>query len=246
MRTLLWFIHFWLYLIVVIPKFLWIRHLQNSGRIREHDAIVRRVVRKWARKMISTAGGTVTVEGLEHLPEGPAVYVANHRSYFDIPLCLGYLGDDTKPLLAKKEIRKIPLVRGWMQELHCVFLDREDPREAISNLKEAEEWVRQGYSMVVFPEGTRTKDGTLGEFKAGAFRIAQKNNVPVVPFCIKDTDKLMARDSFRIHPAAVAIRILPPVDTSGYTRADWKKLPELTESMVREGLAQLYGTGNDQ
>lgn len=243
MRTILWFIHFWLYQLALLPSRFKARRLAKAGNRAAHDAVVRKAVGPWARSMIRTAGGTVSVEGLENMPEEPAVYVSNHRSYFDIPLVLGYLGDDTKPLVAKKEIGKIPLIRAWMEELHCVFLDRDNPREAIKNIKEAEYWVAEGYSMVVFPEGTRTKDGYLGEFKPGAFKIAQNNKVPVVPFCMKDTDKLMGRDNLWIHPAHVAIKVLPPIDTEDYTRADWKNLPKLAEEKVREGLEAMDGEG---
>lgn len=246
MRTLFWFIHFWLYLIVIAPKHWQVKRLAKRNDMDAHDALVREVVGKWARRMIGAAGGSITVEGLENLPTGPAVYVSNHRSYFDIPTVLGYLGDDTKPLVARHEIRKIPLIRGWMKDLHCVFLHRDDPRAAISDLNEAADWVAKGYSMVIFPEGTRTKTGELGEFKAGAFRIAQKNKVPVVPFCIMDTDKLMARDSLWIHPAHVTLKILPPIDTSHYAKAQWRALPALAESQVRAGLDTMLPAPKDQ
>ena len=235
-KTVFWFIRFVLYLIVVEPLHQRAVRLRKKGMTEAHDALVRRVVHHWAQCLIRWAGGTVTVEGLEHMPKTPAVYVCNHRSYADIPVILGWLGDTPIPLLAKKQIGKLPLIRGWMEELHCVFLDRDDMREGIKNLKEAEDWVRAGYSMVVFPEGTRSKDGSLGEFKAGAFRIAQKNKVPVVPFCMKNTDKLMARDTFWIHAAHSKIKILPPIDTAAYSKEDWRHLPKLTEDMVRTGL----------
>ena len=112
MRTILWFIHFWLYQLALLPSRFKARRLAKAGDRAAHDAVVRKAVGPWARSMIRTAGGTVSVEGLENMPEEPAVYVSNHRSYFDIPLVLGYLGDDTKPLVAKKEIGKIPLIRA--------------------------------------------------------------------------------------------------------------------------------------
>lgn len=237
MRTILWFIYFWLYQLAILPNRLRAKHLAKKGDASGHDALVRKTVGPWARGMIRAAGGKVTVTGLENMPNEPAVYVSNHRSYFDIPMVLGYLGDDTKPLVAKKELGKLPLVNGWMRELHCVLLDRENPREAIKGIKEASYWVSMGYSMVIFPEGTRSKDGTLGEFKSGAFKIAQSNKVPVVPFCIMDTDRLMGTDSLQIHPADVSMKVLPPIDTSEYERADWKKLPELVEGIIKEALA---------
>lgn len=239
MRTILWFLYFWLYLIVLWPIHLYTMHLRRKGELAKHDRITRSVVGKWARRLIHLAGARVTVEGLENLPEGPAVYVANHLGYFDIPLVLGYLGGDTKPLVAKKEIKKIPLIRGWMEELHCVFIDRENLRAAVAALGEAAEWVAQGYSMVIFPEGTRSKTGEMGEFKGGAFKIAQKNKVPVVPCCICGTENLMERNGYWIRPAKIALKVLPAIETENYTREEWRTLPALAEQKVREGLAEM-------
>ena len=127
MHTILWFLYFWLYLIAVLPLYWYLRRLEKRGDRERCDPILHRTVGRWARRLIRAAGAKVTVEGLDKLPAGPAVYVANHQGYFDIPVVLGYLGDDTKPLVAKKEIDRIPLIRRWMRLLHCVFLDRENP-----------------------------------------------------------------------------------------------------------------------
>ena len=89
MRTILWFIHFWLYQLALLPSRFKARRLVGAGDRAAHDAVVRKAVGPWARSMIRTAGGTVSVEGLENMPDEPAVYVSNHRSYFDIPLVLG-------------------------------------------------------------------------------------------------------------------------------------------------------------
>lgn len=238
MRTIIWFIYFWLYLLVLLPQHLHVRRLEQRGDVAAHDALTRRVVGRWARRLLKLAGARVTVAGLENLPQGPAVYVSNHLGYFDIPVLLGYLGDDTKPLVAKKEIEKIPLIRDWMKELRCVFIDRDNPRAAVAALNEAADWVKGGYSMVVFPEGTRSKTGKTAEFKAGAFKIAQKNKVPVVPVCITGTDLLMERNRYWIHPAAVTLTVLPAIQTEGYAKEDWRALPALAEAQVRAQLGE--------
>lgn len=238
LRTIWWFIQFWAYLIGVLPTYYKAKRLEKRGDIAAHDEITRRVVGKWARRMIKAAGGTVTVAGLEHMPERPAVYVGNHLGYFDIPLVLGYLGNDTKPMLSKQEIRKIPLIRSWMAELRCVFVERNNPKQSVLALNEAASWVRKGYSMVVFPEGTRSPDGLVHEFRGGAFRIAQKSEAMVVPFCITGTGDLMPKGSLRIRPAAVSMRVLEPIDTTDFQQEDWKALPAKCEDAIRQ--AQLH------
>lgn len=126
-----------------------------------------------------------------------------------------------------------------MRLLHCVFLDRENPRHAVAALNEASGWVAKGYSMVIFPEGTRSKTGEVAEFKGGAFKIAQKNKVPVVPFVIDGTAQLMERNHYFIHGGPVQLRVLDPIDTSDYTKEDWRALPALCERRVRDALAAL-------
>lgn len=238
MRTILWFLYFWLYLLAVEPWLWKVRALKRQGRTEEHDILAGRIIHNWARRLLAAAGARVTVEGLENLPEGTAVFVSNHQSYFDIPLALGYLGDP-KGLVSKKEIDRIPFIRQWMRELGCVFLDRENLRASVSALGDASDRVAAGYSMVVFPEGTRSETGEVGEFKAGAFKIAQKNKVPVVPFVLEGSSRLMGKHSLWIHPASVTVKILEPIDTSCYGREEWRALPALAERRVKDGLALL-------
>ena len=239
MHTILWFAYFWFYLFMVYPLLLWAQHLRLKGKIQRHDAITFAVIHNWARRLLKAAGANVTVRGLENLPpdDVAAVYVGNHQGYFDIPLVLGYLGG-AKGLVAKKEIQKLPLIRSWMIELGCVFIDRDNPRASMNALNKAAEHVQAGYPMVVFPEGTRSKTGDMGEFKAGAFKVAQKNSVPVIPFFIEGTGHLLERNGFRIKPAAITLTVLPMIDTIGYTREDWKALPALAENHVRQALNQ--------
>ncbi|MEA5134748.1 MAG: lysophospholipid acyltransferase family protein [Candidatus Fimivivens sp.] len=239
MYTIVWFAYFWLYLIAVHPLLLWARYLRRKGDVLRHDAVVFAVIHKWARRLLKAAGAKITVRGLENLPPDSvaAIYVGNHQGYFDIPLVLGYLGG-AKGLVAKKEIKKMPLICSWMVELGCVFIDRDNPRASMNALNQAAQHVSDGYPMVVFPEGTRSKTGDMAEFKAGAFKIAQKNNVPVVPFFIEGTGHLLERNGYRIKPAAVDITVLPMIDTTGYTREDWKALPALAQDSVSRALDQ--------
>jgi len=238
MRTILWFIYFWAYVICLLPQYVRVRRMAKAGDIAAHDALTRKVARKWARRMVKAGGGTVSTKGLEHMPKGPAVYVGNHIGNFDIPLVMGYLGEDAKPIFAKKELRNLPLINRWMDELHCVFVDRKNPRSAVTSINEAAKWVGEGYSIVIFPEGTRSPTGLVRDFKGGAFKIAQKAHVPVVPFAIHGTDKIMGHNSIWIHPAHVSIEILPPIPTENFTRKDFAALPNQCANVIRAALGQ--------
>lgn len=239
MRTIIWFFNFWIYLLVILPKYRKVCKLREAGDIQAHDEMTRLYVGKWARNMIKMAGGTVEVKGLEHMPATGAVYVGNHIGNFDIPLAMAYLGDDTKPMFAKIELKKMPMIRDWMEELYCVFVDRKNPRAAVSALNQAAKTVNNGYSMVIFPEGTRSPDGLVKEFKGGAFKIAQKTGAPVVPFAITGTDKMMPRGSMWIRPATLTLEVLPPIHTTDFTREDFANLPEECANRIRKALHQI-------
>ena len=238
MRTIIWFLYFWLYLIVVLPEYWRVCRMEKRGETERHDRLVRKHVQNWAGRLLRLAGAEITTTGRENIPEGPVVFVANHQGYFDIPLMLTQL-DKPNPIVAKKEIMKLPMIRGWMEQLRCVFLDREDPRKSMESLKSAQELLGKGYSVTIFPEGTRNSGGELGELKAGAIRVATRAHVPVVPVCIDGSYKLMKKGSLWIHPAKVKIRILPAISTEGMSREEIRALPEQLREQIGNGIEQL-------
>ena len=238
MRTIVWFIYFWLYLVAKIPTLRRGQKALKAGDWKTADALCNKWVPDWAGNLLKLAGVQVKVEGKENIPQGrPCVFVANHRSYYDIPLMLTQL-DAPHPLVSKQQVQSIPLVRGWMELLHCVFLDRDDARKAMQSLNEAIGLVERGYSVTIFPEGTRTKgaEGTLGEFKAGAFRIATKTGAPLVPVAITGSRDIMENNNGWMKPAKVTIRILPPIETAQLSRAEVKELPGITAQQIQAHL----------
>jgi len=120
LRTLIWFLYFWLYLILLLPVlfYYWRLDLRNDPRL---DGKVNQKVQNWARRLMRVAGMQVTVNGRENLPDRAAVYIANHQGNFDIPLMLSCLGR-AHGLLAKQELARIPILRLWMRLLHCLFV----------------------------------------------------------------------------------------------------------------------------
>lgn len=233
MRTILWFIQFWASLFALMPSLRKAEKLQQAGDTAAQDDLTRKSVRRWADMRLRTAGVQVTVIGKENLPDSPAVYVGNHLGNFDIPLLLTHLGEFPPAIVAKKELAKLPLVSRWMRLLHCEFLDRKDARAAMTTLQAATAHVKNGYPVVIFPEGTRSRTGLVGEFKSGAFRIAQKSGAALVPLCIRGTDRVMERNGNWIRPAKVELHILPAIDTTNFTREQWRDLPQQMEELIR-------------
>lgn len=237
MRTIIWFIYFWLYLLVMIPYMNRAKKLAAEGKKEEHDTLVRTCVDRWANRLMRLAGVDITVTGKENIPDGTVVYVANHQGYFDIPLMLTQLAQPG-PILAKKQIEKLPFIRDWMGELHCIFIDRDDPRQSMDCLKQAQKLLSEGYSVVIFPEGTRNYGGELKEFKAGAIRVATKGKVPIVPVCIDGSYTIMEKNNMWIHPGKVKITIMPSIPTETMSKEEVRALPDQLREMLASQLAK--------
>ncbi len=174
----------------------------------------------WGRRFIRAGGWRVRVEGLERLPAGGTILVSNHQSLVDIPLFLSAFPKEIK-FLAKRELGKIPLFGKAMAYAGNLFIDREDPRGFVQLMHEAVRRIRQGEVVVVFPEGTRSADGTIGEFKEGAFYIARKAGVPVFPVYIDGGQRALPKGTLVPRPADLVVRVLEPLSVGpGASLAD--------------------------
>ncbi len=190
MRTIIWFLYFWLSLILLVPSMLRAQFLTSRRKWEKRDRMVNSRVRWWMGSLLRLAGVEVTVSGLENIPNCPAVFVSNHQGNFDIPILLCNL-DRVHGIVAKIELQKIPFIRIWMRYFNCVFIDRNNPRRSMAALNQAIRNIQEGGSMIIFPEGTRSRNDEVGEFKAGGFKIAQKTGAPIVPVCIGGSYKAM-------------------------------------------------------
>lgn len=235
LRSAVWLIYFFLYLIVMLPKSIYMKHLKKQGRIAECDAYIRKASIKWASSLMKLAGCKVEITGRENIPKDRAVlFTPNHQGMYDVPIMLTSL-DKPNGLVAKKEAAHYPMLSTWMKYLHCVFIDRENPREGLKALNETAENIQNGYSMVIFPEGTRSKSDELGEFKGGAFKIAQKCQCPIIPVCIDGSYKIMeANGGLKMRPGTVRVKILPPIETKGMSREEFRRLPQRVHDLIAE------------
>lgn len=166
--------------------------------------------RFWGRLGIRLAGVQVTVSGSEQLPEGPIVVMSNHASNFDILALQGFF---PRPLswIAKKELFDIPIFGRSMRHGGYIPLDRGDGRQALKSMQEAADQIRGGKSVIIFPEGTRTRDGRLLPFKRGGFLLAARAGVPVVPVAINGSFQINPGGALQLYGGNVAIRIQPPI-----------------------------------
>ena len=238
LRTIAMFVYLFGYMIVhygVLRRAEWLLAAGDTEAVR---AIVVQHIPHWAKGILHVTGVQLTVDGLENIPKNTAcVFVGNHRSYYDIPLLLAAL-DTPHGILAKEELEKIPLLNRWMKLLGCVFVQRDDVRASVRALNDATAIVEGGRSFVIFPEGTRYKgeEGGAGEFKAGAFRIAVKTGAPVVPVAVTGARALFESNGNRCRPGSVRIKIMPPIQTAGMSKAEQKQLPDAVRQSILAAL----------
>jgi 1-acyl-sn-glycerol-3-phosphate acyltransferase len=176
--------------------------------------------RGWARFLLAVSFVRVSVQGRENLDGSrTCIFCANHLSYLDPPLLLACLETPVR-FLAKKSLFGIPFL-GWaMRGEGDVPIDRENPRAAARSLARAAALVRQGTSLVVFPEGGRSRDGTLQPFLSGAFRIAIRSQTPVVPIAIRGTREALRPGSLHFRGGHVQVAIGKPISTHELSAAD--------------------------
>jgi 1-acyl-sn-glycerol-3-phosphate acyltransferase len=173
------------------------------------------VARNWAKFILWIFGIKVTVHGLRHLGSSRHyIYVSNHASMFDIPAVLSGIPDEIRIVL-KKELTKVP-IWGWALKYgHYISIDRDNPKDAVRSLERAAETVRNGASVLLFAEGTRSRDGALHPFKRGAFSLAARSGIPIMPVAIKGTFRILPKGSWKVAPADVSLVLDAPIPTKG-------------------------------
>lgn len=188
----------------------------------------------WAKTNLALAGLRVKIEGLERLdPMQTYIFMPNHASFLDILLAFAYIPCNFR-MITKEEIFLIPLM-GWaLKRSRQIPMDRANPRKGLASLSQAFNLLREGISITVFPEGTRTSDGEIKDFKATLFILPIRSGVPVVPVRIDGTFEALKRGSVLLNPVPLKITFHPPIPGGSFTDRDrWlyaKKVQEVLAS----------------
>lgn len=179
--------------------------------IDRSGSLVHSIGALWCRIILALSGVRVNVDGVSNIPRaGPVIFMSNHQGAFDIPALQGYIPVQFR-WVAKKSLFKIPVI-GWTMSLAgYIGIDRENAAEAMRNIEDAAQKIRGGTSVLVFPEGTRSDTGRLLPFKRGAFLLAGRSGVPVVPVAIQGTKDIMKRGRYSINPSTVRISFGRPI-----------------------------------
>jgi 1-acyl-sn-glycerol-3-phosphate acyltransferase len=209
-RTLFVAIFLGLYCIVVgIPLLLWTVISRNPGAL--YWAGVKGVM-----FFVRVVGVRVEVSGLGKIPAGACLFVANHTSSADAPAVVGAIPRRIAILL-KKSLFSWPIAGQAFRLAHFIPVERGNHESAIASLEKATEAMQKGQSFLIYPEGTRSPDGRLQEFKRGAVVMAIKAGVPIVPMVCAGAHKVMEKRSFVIRPGVITVEFLEPIDASAYT-----------------------------
>jgi 1-acyl-sn-glycerol-3-phosphate acyltransferase len=168
--------------------------------------------------------------------------MTNHQSYFDIFALLANLPVDFKFVL-KQELMKIPLLGFSMRRAGYIGIEREDPRKAIQSINKAVEKIKNGASVLIFPEGTRSIDGRIQAFKKGGFNLALRSDCDIVPVTISGSHHIVQKGSLKINKGSFRMHIGKPISVKGY---DKRNVTQLMEKVRDAMLSQVVNDGNDK
>ena len=224
-----------LYLLLGIPVLLveWVIGKYNK-KAKDYSCL--RMVQTAFKLMLKVAGVRLTVIGEEHVPKDQAVlYIGNHRSYFDIlltysrcPRLTGYV--------AKVEMLRYWLLRDWMKALYCLFLDREDMKAGLKTILQGFEYIKNGISICIFPEGTRNRQEEMLPFKEGSLKMAEKTGCPIIPMAITNSAEIFENHLPFVRPCHVILEYGTPILPKELSKEDRKFLGAYTQKKIQEML----------
>ena len=206
------------------------------------SSAIKYAVRPWGKMIILTTGVTLDVKGLENIPKEPSIIMYNHQSVYDIFAFMAVLPIDWKAVM-KKEVLDMPFI-GWVSKVAGhYFVARDGSERDTKEVKKIAERIRLGPSVLIAPEGTRSKDGKLLPFQKGGFFIAMLAGVPIVPMVMMGGAKIYAKTSWVVNSGTMKVRVLPPVYPGDLPRG--KAGREELMRIVREGMEEVLEKEGD-
>ena len=191
-----------------------------------------RIASLWARILLILTNTRVKVIGTENVLAGkPQVFMANHQSDFDILIVLAHIPGQFR-WIVKKELFNIPVFGAAMRNAGYIEIDRQHHERAMMSVDEAARKIKEGKSVMSFPEGTRSRDGSIKPFKKGMFHLAIKSGVPIVPISIVGAKDIMPKRSLHIKPGQVTLVIDKPIDVNGYAIENRHELIERVRNVI--------------
>ena len=237
MRTIFLWVYFVCYMLVSIFYRFRLAFVKKFGTREQAEKLVYNFASNCAKDIIRKSGVKVNIDGEENIPKEACLFVPNHQGLFDLLLVLGYIN---RPVgfIAKKGTKSIPLISGWMKEMHCVFIDRKNTREGLKAINQGVENLKDGHSMVIFPEGTRSRSSQIGKFKKGSMRLAIKSGCPIVPITIQGTYKVFEENHGIVTPGIISLIISKPIYIKDFTIEEQSNLSNIVRDIIRKNLPE--------
>ncbi len=227
-------IHYGFYMIWLRLQGFGFEFIKKTKGEKEALIYLQKVAYNWSKFTMDIIGIDLDVQGLENIPNETCVFIGNHSSILDIPILL-YTTNRNLAFISKKEILKAPIVGYWLRRNKSVTLDRENPRTAVDTINQAVKNIEDGTTMVIFPEGTRNKEGKVGEFKKGSLKLATKSKVSIVPVSIDRASRAF-EDAREFRPTKIKVVFGKSIDTRELSKDNEKDLVENIRNIIISNL----------
>ncbi len=233
MRLILALIFLLIFFVISIPLYL-VEFITGKFNRRAMVASSQAIVAFAFRIILFISGVKNTVIGRDNVPKKePVLYISNHRSYFDVVVAYASIPTLTG-FMAKKEIAKVPFLSTWMRFLQCLFIDRADIKQGLKTVLKGIEQVKDGYSVFISPEGTRSQTSEMLPFKEGSFKIAEKTGCAIIPVAISNTDEVLENHMPWIRSTHTIIEYGKPVYPKDLSKEQLKFLGSYVQGIIKE------------
>ncbi|WBW98702.1 lysophospholipid acyltransferase family protein [Oceanirhabdus sp. W0125-5] len=213
----------------------WLKIYEKIGKEDKLNAVVQRFVLKVTDHISKGIRLNYEVVGKENIPDEACLFVSNHQSYFDV-LAITHAVGKSVGFVAKEELKKIIYFRYWLAKGNCVFINRKNPREGLKAINEAANKIKNGHSMVIFPEGTRSRGSNIAPFKKGSMKIAIKAGAKIVPVSIEGTYKAYEKTK-GFSKVNAKIIFNEPIDTKELSKEELADVHERIRQNIAENIA---------
>lgn len=213
-----------------------------AGDIQKEQSAILAACQQWSSQIVDKLEIKINVIHEENLPkQGPVVFISNHQSYADILTFLYVIKNHQVSFIAKDSLEKIPVFGSWVKRIRGIYIRRGDARASLATINEGASYLKEGFSLVIFPEGTRSQSSQMATFKAGSFKLATKARVPIVPITINGGYRTYEGPGYVKKGTSIDFLVHEPVNTANLDRHQLALLPGQIEDTVRQGLETLTG-----
>ncbi|MCT4612800.1 MAG: 1-acyl-sn-glycerol-3-phosphate acyltransferase [Clostridia bacterium] len=234
LRAIIVLVVFLIFEIVMLPILLILKIVKIKNK-KFTKNVLYRLVKVFTNIMLKISGVKLNIDKRNLESNETYLFVSNHQSIFDILFIIKAI-DIPIAFIAKKELVYLPVLRLWMKELGCIFIDRKNIKNSINEINNAVDKLKNNNSLVIFPEGTRSVDGNIGKFKPGSFKLAINSEAAVVPITINNAYKILKKGSFKINRGEASIKIGSPVCFIDYGEDNSVEISEKIREEIQKNI----------